>query len=87
MSDRFAKTVVHENGHSVVVPGSRVIRSAEVAHIGSRPVPRKGGHSIEVVTDDNVVKAIDVTCECGHKIRVWCSYETDDEIHNANKAV
>ena len=77
MSERTVKNFVRDVAHSVVVPGNRVVRSAEVARVGGRPSAHGDGASIELVTEGNVVRAIDVTCSCGQKMRLWCSYETD----------
>ena len=77
MTNRNATQFVHEIGHSVVVPGSRVVRSMEVAQVGGRHAEHNNGPAIELVTEDNVVRAIDITCACGQKMRLWCSYETE----------
>lgn len=75
MSDRGARTFERSTAHSVIVPGSRVVRSAEVAHVGGRPEIGTQSPTIELMTEDNIVRAIDVTCACGQKMRIWCSYE------------
>ena len=77
MTGRLAKRFVRDVAHSVVVPGSRVVRSTEVAHVGGRPTPHGESPVIELVTEDDVVRAIDVTCACGQKMRLWCSYESE----------
>ncbi len=77
MTDRSEPGRVLDTGRSVVVPGSRVFRSMEVAHVGGRQGHSQHGvPAIELVTEDNVVRAVDVTCSCGQKMRLWCSYET-----------
>jgi hypothetical protein len=75
MSDRIPKVYERSISHSAVVPGSRVVRSAEVAHVGGRHELHNSNPTIELVTEGNIVRAIDVTCPCGQKVRVWCSYE------------
>lgn len=86
MSDRVSRIFERDPANSVVVPGSRVIRSAEVAHVGGRPEISTHVPSIELVTEANIVRAIDVTCACGEKMRLWCSYESDAEPPNENEA-
>lgn len=77
MSDRMTRGFERHAAHSVVVPGDRVVRSAEVAHIGGRPELPPPAPSIELVTEADIVRAIDVTCSCGQKLRIWCSYEPE----------
>jgi hypothetical protein len=79
MSNPNTKKFVRDIAHSVVVPGSRVYRSAEVAHVGVGPGHQHESPVIELVVEDDVVRAIDVTCACGQKMRLWCSYEADAE--------
>ena len=79
MSDSAPKSYARDHAHSVVVPASRVIRSSEVAHVGGRPTSAKGTPKIELIKEDEIVRAIDVICECGQKIRLWCSYEESSE--------
>ncbi len=81
MSDRMAKNFSREVAHSAVVPSSRVVRSAELARVGGRPVTHDDTASIELIMEANVVRAIDVTCACGQKMRLWCSYETNADQH------
>jgi hypothetical protein len=33
---------------------------------------------IELVRENDVIRAIDVTCACGQKIRLVCDYEWED---------
>ena len=79
MTDRSGANRVRDVAYSVVVPGSKVLRSMEVAHIGGRSSAHQHAEpaTVELVTEDNVVRAIDVTCACGQKMRLWCSYETE----------
>lgn len=79
MSDSAPKSYVRDIAHAVVVPASRVVRSAEVAHVGGRPAVPKATTKIELVKENGVVRAIDVICECGQTIRLWCSYEENSE--------
>lgn len=76
MTTRIHEAVPHAMPH-VVLPGNRVRQSDEVAQVG---VPRKEDRDaavVELVKEGDVVQAIDVTCRCGHKTRVWCVYEPE----------
>ena len=57
-----------------VVPADRVQLGAEAARI---PIPGQGSTEpqIELVEDGGVIRAIDVTCSCGGKIRIVCDYD------------
>lgn len=79
MSERSTRTVVRDGAHSAVVPGNRVVRSAELAYIGGRPLVAPSGPTVSLVKDSDVVRAIDVTCACGKTMRLWLSYETPGE--------
>ena len=85
MSEKIAKTFVRDIAHSVVVPGHRVLRSAEIAHVGGRHVTHGDLPVIELVTESGVVRAVDVTCTCGQKMRLWCSYESNGDDQETNK--
>lgn len=60
-----------------VLPGNRVRRSEEMATVGDPHTPGAGQPIVELVKEGDVVKAIDVTCSCGQKFRLWCAYELD----------
>lgn len=80
MSQKAAARHSSEIGHSVVIPGDRVVRSQDVVQIGARSMAKHDGPaSVELISEGDVVKAIDVTCSCGQKIRLWCSYEPKSE--------
>ena len=76
MTTRIHNSSSHAMPH-VVLSGSRVRQSDETTLVG---VPRQAdehGTTVELVKDGNVVRAIDVTCSCGQKTRVWCVYESE----------
>lgn len=58
-----------------VVPGHRVVQTNDVARIGSPHAQPATQASVEVIREGDVIKAIDLTCSCGEKHRIWCSYE------------
>lgn len=58
-----------------VVPGRCVRLSGETARVVI-PRPAGGEPHIELVREGNLIKAIDVTCTCGQRIRLRCVYES-----------
>jgi hypothetical protein len=59
-----------------VVTADRVTVSAEVVRIGA---PRAaddapGEPKVQLVREDGVIRAIDVTCTCGERVRIRCDY-------------
>ena len=77
MSDRIPKSL----NATLHIPSSYLAIESFVQrkwlHVGGRPRSSSGiSPTIELVTEANVVRAIDVTCACGQKMRLWCSYES-----------
>ena len=87
MTDRMSPALMRDLAQPVVVPGNRVIRSTELAHVGG---PHLATHTdmpkVDLVIEANIVRAIDVTCSCGKKFRIWCSYETPQKEHDSAHA-
>jgi hypothetical protein len=64
-----------ESQSRAVVPGQCVRVTTEAARVG---VPRVGGGAdphLEFVREGDVIQAIDITCICGHRIRIRCLYQ------------
>ncbi len=63
-----------------VVWSDRVQVSDETVRIG-RPVEPEPHSEVKVqlVREDGVIRAIDITCACGERIRIRCEY--DEEPH------
>ncbi len=57
-----------------VVPGRHVRLSGETARVVI-PRPAAGEPHIELIREGNVIRAIEVTCTCGQRIRLRCVYE------------
>lgn len=57
-----------------VVPADCVRLSAEAVRVGA-PGPVGREPTVQLVREDGVVRAIDVTCSCGERIRVRCEYD------------
>jgi len=74
MNGHIVEKCVRDGTHSVV-PGSRVVRTNEVACVGSPHSHERQQPVLELIREGEVITAIDVTCSCGEKIRLWCSYE------------
>lgn len=60
---------------TAVVHSGCVKLSGEAVRVGAPPAPAKAQPRIELVREDGVVRAIDITCSCGEKIRVVCEYD------------
>ncbi len=63
-----------------VVWSNRVQLSDEAVRIG-RPVAAapRSEVKIQLVREDGVIRAIDVTCACGERIRIRCEYDDDSQ--------
>ena len=60
---------------SVVVHSGCVKLSGEAVRVGAPPSPGKAQPTVTLVREDGVVRAIDIVCGCGERIRVLCEYE------------
>ena len=76
MNIRIHDAVPHAMPH-MVVPGSQVRQSEESVPVGEDRHPELSAMAVQLVTEGDVVRAIDVTCGCGQKARVWCVYESE----------
>jgi hypothetical protein len=56
------------SGQQVKVSGDTVRIGAPVSH------GKHGEPTIQLVREDGVVRAIDITCGCGERIRIQCDY-------------
>jgi len=58
-----------------IVVGQRVKVSGESVRVGA-PIHAGHGHEpkIQLIREEGVIRAIDVTCSCGEKIRIRCEY-------------
>lgn len=60
---------------AIVVSAERVKISGDSIRIGlPRLGERHGEPKVQLVREDGVIRAIDVTCSCGEKIRIRCDY-------------
>lgn len=60
---------------TAIIPGRRVVFSGESARI---PIPAEATSKephIELVRENDMIRAVDVTCSCGQRIRLVCDYE------------
>lgn len=62
-----------ELGKHAVIPGQCVRLSDETAPV---LVPRRGGVEprVELIRSGDKIRAIDITCSCGQRIRLRCDY-------------
>ncbi len=62
-------------GGTAVVTASRVRVMDGPVRVGAPSVTLAHGEpKIQLIREDGVVRAIDITCGCGEKIRVRCDY-------------
>jgi len=60
-----------------VVPGHRVHLTGEMARVGPPPSQLPGSEPrVEVIREGDEVRAIDVTCPCGQRVRLQCVYDS-----------
>ena len=57
-----------------IVPGQCVRLTGETARVTIPGQCNSAGPSVELIRDGDVVRAIDVTCGCGQRIRLRCVY-------------
>jgi hypothetical protein len=57
-----------------VVTAERVRVAGEAVRIGAPARDRGGEPAVHLVREDGVIRAIDVTCRCGERIRIRCDY-------------
>jgi hypothetical protein len=66
------------NGDEVgrgVIPGRLVRVSGEPALVGARVLTNEPGQpKVEMIRDGDILRAIDVVCACGKRIRLRCVY-------------
>jgi hypothetical protein len=63
--------------HVQAVIPARAVRAVGIkAPPADRSEPVAGGPRVELVREGGVVRAIDVVCACGERLRVVCEYET-----------
>ena len=71
MTNEMHDDVSHVN--QAVIPSQCVRFSGETTHVS---VPRRGQAEpkVELIRSGNKIRAIDVTCPCGQRIRLRCDY-------------
>jgi hypothetical protein len=58
-----------------VVPGRHVRVSGEAARVGAPNLCTPAGQpQLEMIRDGDILRAIDVICSCGKRIRMRCVY-------------
>lgn len=62
-------------GAGPVVAANRVRVADEAVRVGQpQPADHPTAPKIHLVREDGVVRAIDVVCSCGERIRILCEY-------------
>ena len=62
-----------EAAASSVIPGRAVRMTADTVRVGASPGGANQPH-VELIREGSLVTAIDVTCPCGRKVRLYCVY-------------
>ena len=57
-----------------IVPGRYVRLGGDAARILIGRPDTPGEPRIELIRSGDVIQAIDVTCTCGHRVRLRCNY-------------
>jgi hypothetical protein len=60
--------------HRAVIPAGRVALGAMPFCVGAADAHNEGA-LVELVREDGVIRAIDITCACGERVRLLCSYD------------
>lgn len=66
-------------------PQTALIAAQRVREANGRITVAIPGHSaceeptVELVREGNIVRAIDITCPCGRRLRILCDYEGSGE--------
>ncbi len=60
----------------LVVPGPHVVASGRPAHVRIPAASSLKQPQLELIREGDWIRAIDVTCACGEKVRIVCEYET-----------
>ncbi len=63
---------------TAIIPGQRVVFSGEAARIQIPAEATSKEPHIELVRENDMIRAVDVTCSCGQRIRLVCDYEWED---------
>lgn len=68
-------TAVSESGVASVVTAARVRVTEDPVRVGAPLVQLAHGEpKVQLIREDGAVRAIEVTCGCGEKIRIRCDY-------------
>jgi hypothetical protein len=59
-----------------VIPARAVRAAGATVPAGERNQSAAAKPQVELVREDGVVRAIDVICACGERLRIVCEYET-----------
>jgi hypothetical protein len=63
--------------HRAVIPARLVSLAGQSQCVGAVPAGNAQGETprIELVRENGVIRAIDITCGCGQRVRVLCTCE------------
>ena len=61
--------------HRAVIPADEISLVGTPLCVGAEAGGHASGPTVELLREGNVIRAIDITCSCGQRIRVHCSYD------------
>jgi hypothetical protein len=60
--------------HRSVISAGRVTLGGRPFCVGAAETAKEGP-LVELVREDGVIRAIDITCACGQRVRLLCTYD------------
>ncbi len=68
------ETIDTDDAGRGVIPGRLVRVSGEAARVGAPAAAGPREPRLELIQENGVLRAVDVTCACGQRIRLRCVY-------------
>lgn len=59
-----------------VVPSHRIQVTGEMARVGAPGQPLTHEARVDLIREGDEIRAIDVTCPCGQRVRLQCVYDS-----------
>jgi len=60
---------------SSILPAEKLNIHSDASRVAIPASSTSAGPTIDVVRDGDVIQAINITCRCGERIRLTCTYE------------
>jgi hypothetical protein len=65
-----------DHASRTVVPSHRIQVTGEMARVGAPSQTLAHEPRVDVIREGDEVRAIDVTCPCGQRVRLQCVYDS-----------